>query len=160
MSKRLLVEERVRARELFVHEHRSLADISVELGVHIVTLRRWVKKEGWMTMRREASTTPLEIGRRIRKILAQVLDQIDQKLEANEHISDRLLTRLDKYSRTLIRITDEGLDDRSIAVYGMGMYVRYIIDYNKDRTIVDILQKTLPDFYNLVSQGKIHAGTS
>ena len=155
MSKRILIEERVRAREMFVYERRTLADISLELGVHIVTLRRWVKKEGWMNMRREAATTPVEIGRRIRKILAQLLDEIDQKLEAKEHISDRLFTRLDKYSRALIQFGDGVYDERGEAVRGMGMYIRYLIDHNKDRAAIAVVQATLEGFYKMVNAGKL-----
>lgn len=142
---RSLTEERIKARELAVFHGLPLTDIASETGVHIETIRSWAKKDDWTSEREEIITTPVEIGERLKKLIVRLMDEIDEKLDSGEGISDLTLQRLDRYTKSLTRL-DRNYDDKGAIILAMRKLIRFLSS-TKNKEGIKLLNSILPDFY-------------
>ena len=145
MPNRSLTEERIKARELYVFHGWPLTEIASEIGVHIDTIRLWSKKDDWASEREEIITTPVEIGERLKKLIVRLMDEIDEKLDADEGVSDLTLQRLDRYTKSLTRL-DRNYDDKGAIILAMRKLIRYLSS-TKNKEGIKLLNSILPDFY-------------
>lgn len=145
MPNRVLLDERIRARDLFIYDGFSLIEIASKLNVHIDTVRTWSKKENWPSQREEVLATPQEIGRRLKRQVIRLLDEIDDKHKNNEGVSQHTLRRLDQYTKSLLKL-DGNYDEKGAILLAMKKFLSFLTKEGNTEAI-KVLDQTLPAFY-------------
>ncbi len=146
MANRIITTERLRARQLYVHGNFRPEDIAATLQVHTNTIRSWIKKYGWRIERDEVQLSTLEMGNRIKRLTRDLLDDFDEKQQRGELISDTLVTRLEKLSRTMMKFYGD-YDLRGSVIIAMDYFTKFL-SATGDTTALKIVNSHLEAFYN------------
>jgi transposase len=152
MPKRVLTDERIRARELFVYYGYTVKEIAFELSVHEDSVYAWLKKDGWETERKEILTTPVEIAIRLKKILLHLMEEIDQKQVNKEPIRDSVIFRLEKYTKTLVNL-DKNYDEKGAILLAMRRFTAFLME-RKEKEALKVLNAVFPDFFRSLRDEK------
>jgi len=145
MPRHTPIDEKIHARDLFVRQGWQLDDIAESQHIHITTLRRWSRQEKWEIQRAKIKSTPIGIAERLTVLTARLLDEIDEKLENNQHVGDDLLKRIDKLSNSINRL-DGQYDERGSTVRAIDKLIKYCIAQNH-KDAINALHDILPHFY-------------
>ncbi|MBS1902443.1 MAG: hypothetical protein JSS75_01910 [Bacteroidetes bacterium] len=150
MSNRSLRDERILARELYVHDGFTPLQIASRLGVHPDTVRSWCKQNHWEADREETIVTGIEIAVRIKKLIVRLLDGIDENLDHGDGVSELTLKRLDHYTKSLLRL-DGSYDEKGSMMLAMRKFVRFLSKTGNVEAI-RVLNTALPPFYRSLSE--------
>ncbi len=150
MGKRILIDERLLAHDMFVNDGLTATQIAKNLQVSEETVRNWIKKGEWIADREAVLVTPVAIGIRMKKIILQLMDEIDKKLDAGLPVSDKLILKLDRTTASLTRL-DGRYDDKGLIVLAMKRLTNYAIAQN-DMEALNVLNRILPGFYRTIQQ--------
>ena len=150
MAGRILTDERIRARDLYVQHGMKLQHIAAETDVHIDTLRRWKREFEWDQQRAEVLITPASIGERMKKLTVSLLEEMEDKVAQKLPVSDILVNRLTKYASVLATV-DARHDQRGNALMAFDLYMAYLQE-TKDSEGIKALNERLPNFYRWIGE--------
>ena len=132
MGKKELNEKKELAR-LYYFTGETQKDIAVKIGVSNVTVNKWVKDNGWDTMRAAKTITR-------RELVAKMLNNINEKLESKEWNADEMvkatsaIEKLDKQINvvTIIEV---------FSAYNMWLVVRMALDSELTPELVKLMNR-------------------
>lgn len=69
------LDDKARARSLFIESGSTLEEVAAETGISVQSLRNWSKDGEWMRERGEFETSYLQLSTRLHKLKVELVDE-------------------------------------------------------------------------------------
>jgi hypothetical protein len=138
-------EEIIIAQQMFEIDRKSAKEISVQTGVPIQTVYRWIKDKGWKQSVVDRTLNKYEQLHNLRELV----DQQFRELASSSNPDKQKLDLLRGYQRALAEFEKE-VDMRGTIKQGVEVLVRYLRDKYPD--VVKTLAEPLTEFPSWVNK--------
>ncbi len=147
MAKEHLVPE---AERLFVQKELNLKEISKILGVSQQTLVKWRRKYEWDKKREEFKRNPQTILETIEKVLHHKLQEISEKIDRGEEISEGVIDSITKLVSSMKKVSKEAdiIGATPVVLKEFAHFLKMNEKRENFKEAIRIFQEILPEFYN------------
>jgi hypothetical protein len=149
MSKRNLNDERARAFDMYVHYGEKPDQIAIKLSVHVNSVRTWANQGKWKEHRHEFLLSIPASLRGIKRHLAKLVEQIDEKTDVDDPVSNNTINRIIK-TVTLIDKIDAKYNELGTAMNAMTRFTEFLRSRNDSETLRGV-SACLEDFYRSIN---------
>lgn len=147
MSRRSLVDPKIKARRLFVEDGvTSPQEIAELVGCTRQTVAKWIKADGWASQRGDALVSAPELAKRMIRVLTELVTEIEQKQKDGHGVSPDLAKRMLIYSRAVRNLSEE-YDERGVMIAFSKKLVNYLSSLPHERELLKGLQRVMPGFF-------------
>jgi len=150
VGRRDLSNERIAARADYVDGHlTNLETLALKHNVSVPTIRKWRDEENWPAQRSKKNASPVKQSQKILKLLSVLLEQMEDKIENEEHVSDELIKRVDKYSQIIKRL-DGMFDVHGNMLIFMDELIELLAETPGHMATLQAIQSILPQFHKRI----------
>lgn len=152
MPGRALVDEKIKARTLFVEDGIvSFTDLAKHVGASRQAISAWAEKENWVGQRTSQITRPDNIAARMLKVLERYLVQVEAMQADGVDLSPIVMKQLRDMTKSVRSIKDD-FDERGSVITMWRKLIAYLTTLPAERELLKQLQRVAPGFFSYIEQ--------
>lgn len=152
MAGRVLTDERIKARKLYVEDGiTSFTDLSVFVNATRQTIARWAEEDNWEAQRTSHITRPDNIAARMLRVLENYLVQVEEKQAAGEGLDPSVLKQLRDMTKA-VKQTKDDFDERGGVITMWNKLISYLSQVPGERETLKSLKRIAPGFFSYIEK--------
>jgi hypothetical protein len=152
MAGRNLIDERIKARKLYVEDGiTNFTELAALVDVDRGTVAQWASKEKWKSQRTSQVTSIDNITNRMLGVLEKYLVQIEEMQANGEPLSPKTVGQLKNMAESIAKLKKD-FDERGGVIAMWKKLIAYIVTLKGERELLKGLQRIAAGFFAYIEK--------